>query len=193
MCVCVRWHPMDPATQDSAHCSVFWLFFFQFVTSCSKPPLLGFQHLEPPFSIRCVEVSDDQVNTHVGCGWDGGSCNFTRDMRVERLRKIKLQIALMSSSFIRRECFSGYGRHSGQCPQRLPQHPQEGPGRQAPDILHLLQPPQAAQLPEEKHAQRETQIRHHIQHRIRTVLSSEVNSAMPRNQIMCVQLSRSTG
>ena len=33
----------------------------QFVTSCSKPPLLGFAHLEPPFSIRCVEVSDDQV------------------------------------------------------------------------------------------------------------------------------------
>jgi HECT-domain (ubiquitin-transferase) len=33
----------------------------QFVTSCSKAPLLGFAHLEPPFSIRCVEVSDDQV------------------------------------------------------------------------------------------------------------------------------------
>ncbi|RWS12158.1 ubiquitin-protein ligase E3B-like protein [Dinothrombium tinctorium] len=32
----------------------------KFVTSCSKPPLLGFAHLEPPFSIRCVEVSDDQ-------------------------------------------------------------------------------------------------------------------------------------
>ncbi|GFT97388.1 ubiquitin-protein ligase E3B [Nephila pilipes] len=28
--------------------------------SCSKPPLLGFAHLEPAFSIRCVEVSDDQ-------------------------------------------------------------------------------------------------------------------------------------
>lgn len=34
--------------------------FFQFVTSCSKPPLLGFAHLEPPFSIRCVEVGDDE-------------------------------------------------------------------------------------------------------------------------------------
>ena len=34
----------------------------QFVTSCSKPPLLGFAHMEPPFSIRCVEVSDDQVS-----------------------------------------------------------------------------------------------------------------------------------
>ncbi|XP_046808494.1 uncharacterized protein LOC124420265 [Lucilia cuprina] len=31
-----------------------------FVTSCSKPPLLGFAHLEPPFSIRCVEVGDDE-------------------------------------------------------------------------------------------------------------------------------------
>ena len=34
--------------------------FLKFVTSCSKPPLLGFQHLEPPFSIRCVEVGDDE-------------------------------------------------------------------------------------------------------------------------------------
>ncbi|KAG1657432.1 Ubiquitin-protein ligase E3B [Nymphon striatum] len=33
--------------------------FLKFVTSCSKPPLLGFAHLEPVFSIRCVEVSDD--------------------------------------------------------------------------------------------------------------------------------------
>ncbi|KHJ75141.1 HECT-domain protein, partial [Oesophagostomum dentatum] len=35
--------------------------FLKFVTSCSRPPLLGFSYLEPPFSIRCVEVSDDQV------------------------------------------------------------------------------------------------------------------------------------
>uniref|UniRef100_UPI00358E8020 ubiquitin-protein ligase E3B isoform X1 n=1 Tax=Myxine glutinosa TaxID=7769 RepID=UPI00358E8020 len=34
--------------------------FLKFVTSCSRPPLLGFAHLKPPFSIRCVEVSDDQ-------------------------------------------------------------------------------------------------------------------------------------
>uniref|UniRef100_A0A8D8W1E3 Ubiquitin-protein ligase E3B n=1 Tax=Cacopsylla melanoneura TaxID=428564 RepID=A0A8D8W1E3_9HEMI len=34
--------------------------FLKFVTSCSKPPLLGFAHLEPSFSIRCVEVTDDE-------------------------------------------------------------------------------------------------------------------------------------
>ncbi|RXG67758.1 Ubiquitin-protein ligase E3B [Armadillidium vulgare] len=34
--------------------------FLKFVTSCSKPPLLGFSNLEPPFSIRCVEVTDDE-------------------------------------------------------------------------------------------------------------------------------------
>ncbi|KHN84762.1 Ubiquitin-protein ligase E3B [Toxocara canis] len=34
--------------------------FLKFVTSCSRAPLLGFAYLEPPFSIRCVEVSDDQ-------------------------------------------------------------------------------------------------------------------------------------
>ncbi|CAJ0938293.1 unnamed protein product, partial [Mesorhabditis belari] len=33
--------------------------FLKFVTSCSRGPLLGFAYLEPPFSIRCVEVSDD--------------------------------------------------------------------------------------------------------------------------------------
>jgi ubiquitin-protein ligase E3 B len=31
--------------------------FLKFVTSCSKPPLLGFENLEPPFSIRCVDIS----------------------------------------------------------------------------------------------------------------------------------------
>ncbi|XP_077317442.1 ubiquitin-protein ligase E3B [Lithobates pipiens] len=34
--------------------------FLKFITSCSRPPLLGFAYLKPPFSIRCVEVSDDQ-------------------------------------------------------------------------------------------------------------------------------------
>ncbi|XP_028680404.1 ubiquitin-protein ligase E3B [Erpetoichthys calabaricus] len=34
--------------------------FLKFVTSCSRPPLLGFTYLKPHFSIRCVEVSDDQ-------------------------------------------------------------------------------------------------------------------------------------
>lgn len=33
--------------------------FLKFVTSCSRAPLLGFQYLEPPFSIRCVETPDD--------------------------------------------------------------------------------------------------------------------------------------
>lgn len=40
---------------------MFFFLFVQFVTSCSRPPLLGFAYLKPPFSIRCVEVSDDQV------------------------------------------------------------------------------------------------------------------------------------
>ncbi|KAK2710457.1 hypothetical protein QYM36_011849 [Artemia franciscana] len=34
--------------------------FLKFVTSCSSPPLLGFGNLEPPFSVRCVEVGDDE-------------------------------------------------------------------------------------------------------------------------------------
>ncbi|CAG0924426.1 unnamed protein product [Notodromas monacha] len=34
--------------------------FLKFVTSCSCPPLLGFSQLDPPFSIRCVEVGEDE-------------------------------------------------------------------------------------------------------------------------------------
>ena len=33
--------------------------FLKFVTSCSKPPLLGFEHLEPPFSIREELLNSD--------------------------------------------------------------------------------------------------------------------------------------
>ncbi|XP_067263902.1 ubiquitin-protein ligase E3B [Chanodichthys erythropterus] len=58
----------------SSHRVILWLWdilssdfspeeramFLKFVTSCSRPPLLGFAYLKPPFSIRCVEVSDDQ-------------------------------------------------------------------------------------------------------------------------------------
>lgn len=47
---------VSQAHSDSQPC-----FVLQFVTSCSRPPLLGFAYLKPPFSIRCVEVSDDQV------------------------------------------------------------------------------------------------------------------------------------
>jgi hypothetical protein len=47
-------------TQQSACPEVWNGVLLQFVTSCSKPPLLGFGYLEPPFSIRCVEVGDDE-------------------------------------------------------------------------------------------------------------------------------------
>lgn len=50
----------------------------QFVTSCSKPPLLGFAHLEPPFSIRCVEVGDDEDTGNVenwAHHWDNNIIN----------------------------------------------------------------------------------------------------------------------
>ena len=33
--------------------------FLKFVTSCSKPPLMGFAHLHPRFAIRCVELVED--------------------------------------------------------------------------------------------------------------------------------------
>ncbi|KAH8871514.1 Ubiquitin-protein ligase E3B [Schistosoma japonicum] len=33
--------------------------FLKFVTSCSRPPLLGFGNLEPPFCIRCVHYTNE--------------------------------------------------------------------------------------------------------------------------------------
>ncbi|PSN54423.1 Ubiquitin-protein ligase E3B [Blattella germanica] len=53
--VCWLWDILDKDFTDEER-----RLFLKFVTSCSKPPLLGFAHLEPPFSIRCVEVGDDE-------------------------------------------------------------------------------------------------------------------------------------
>lgn len=53
--VCWLWDILEKDFTPEDHS-----LFLKFVTSCSKPPLLGFANLEPPFSIRCVEVSDDQ-------------------------------------------------------------------------------------------------------------------------------------
>ena len=35
--------------------------FLKFVTSCSKPPLLGFAHLQPTFTIQCVAADGSDV------------------------------------------------------------------------------------------------------------------------------------
>uniref|UniRef100_A0A6G1SIZ1 Ubiquitin-protein ligase E3B n=1 Tax=Aceria tosichella TaxID=561515 RepID=A0A6G1SIZ1_9ACAR len=53
--ICWLWDILESDFTPEEHS-----LFLKFVTSCSKPPLLGFENLEPPFSIRCVEVSDDQ-------------------------------------------------------------------------------------------------------------------------------------
>lgn len=53
--VCWLWDTLEKDFTAEEH-----KLFLKFVTSCSKPPLLGFANLEPPFTIRCVEVSDDQ-------------------------------------------------------------------------------------------------------------------------------------
>uniref|UniRef100_A0A8C2T736 HECT-type E3 ubiquitin transferase n=1 Tax=Coturnix japonica TaxID=93934 RepID=A0A8C2T736_COTJA len=58
---------IDLEDLNKTNCVTVWFYRglqetepFPFVTSCSRPPLLGFAYLKPPFSIRCVEVSDDQ-------------------------------------------------------------------------------------------------------------------------------------
>jgi len=34
--------------------------FLKFVTSCSQPPLLGFKHLEPKFTVQCVSAGGSE-------------------------------------------------------------------------------------------------------------------------------------
>lgn len=53
--ICWLWDVLEKDFTAEEH-----KLFLKFVTSCSKPPLLGFANVEPPFTIRCVEVSDDQ-------------------------------------------------------------------------------------------------------------------------------------
>ncbi|KAF4074772.1 hypothetical protein AMELA_G00242960 [Ameiurus melas] len=56
-----------------------------FVTGCSGPPLLGFAYLKPPFSISCVEVSDDQRH---------GTRNQKK--REEKKKQLREKAALLS-------------------------------------------------------------------------------------------------
>jgi len=66
---------------------------------------------------------------------------------------------------------TGHWRHCRQCTEGLLQHPPPGPGRPTADVVDVFQPAEAAQLPEEEHAARETEIFHHEQHRLRAVLA----------------------
>lgn len=45
--------------QKSDELSCYNLISFHLFISLNRPPLLGFAHMEPQFSIRCVEVGDD--------------------------------------------------------------------------------------------------------------------------------------
>ena len=60
------YHDFSPTVRD------FWAvlndfdreergLFLKFVTSCSKPPLLGFAHLQPPFMVQCVAGDGNEV------------------------------------------------------------------------------------------------------------------------------------
>ncbi len=40
--------------------------FLRFVTSCPRPPILGFRHLQPPLTIQMVQ-SDDRLPTAATC------------------------------------------------------------------------------------------------------------------------------
>lgn len=44
-----------------------------------RPPLLGFSHMEPQFSIRCVEVSEEE---------DTGKKSYHRQMTINEISKI---------------------------------------------------------------------------------------------------------
>jgi ubiquitin-protein ligase E3 B len=57
--------------------------FLKFVTSCSRPPLLGFKHLHPSFTVRCVQVSHSEESGETVAGIIKGF--FSRQQSKERL------------------------------------------------------------------------------------------------------------
>ena len=49
------WAVLDEFTREER------ALFLKFVTSCSKPPLLGFAHLHPSFTVQCVQGDGSDV------------------------------------------------------------------------------------------------------------------------------------
>lgn len=116
----------------------------QFVTSCSKSPLLGFAHLQPPFSIRCVEVGDDE---------DTGDTIGEQERNYSRIE--------MVYDF---NCFP-----RKRDPWIL-HDTQEGPAKPTAHVVDVLQPPETAKLSKEEHASGKAALRRDEQHRLRTLV-----------------------
>ena len=55
---------------------------------------------------------------------------------------------------------------------RLLHHSEARPHQPVAHLVHLFQPPQTAQLPEEEHVEGEAALRHHQQHGLRAVLKA---------------------
>lgn len=64
----------------------------------------------------------------------------------------------------------GHRGHGGVRHPWVLHHPQEGPAEPAADLVDVLQPAEAAQLPEEEHAPGQAALRHLQQHRLRAVI-----------------------
>ena len=71
---------------------------------------------------------------------------------------------------------SGYGWHGGQRPEGFLQHPEARSSGASTHIVHLLQPAQTAQLPEEGNAEGQVTLRHQQRYRLRVVLSDSVST-----------------
>ena len=57
--------------------------FLKFVTSCSKPPLLGFAHLQPPFTIQCVAADGSETPSVLASwAWAAGEGNGSHPLHV---------------------------------------------------------------------------------------------------------------
>ena len=116
--------------------------FLKFVTSCSKPPLLGFAHLQPPFSIRCVEVGDDE---------DHGDTIGTQ-RHISFVFSLDIQCVFVVLCRYRQR----YSRFLYDTKAR--------PNQPLANIINLLQLAETAQLSEEEHAEGETTLRYNEQY-----------------------------
>ena len=118
----------------------------QFVTSCSRPPLLGFQHLEPKFSIRFVDVDDDEVCMQERC--------FLLSSLLHSPSPPLPPTPLPSPPP------AGFWRHSLECNERVLLCSAEAIRVTSTHRFNLFQPVETAQLFKEECSTRQTEVCH---------------------------------
>lgn len=138
--------------------------FLKFVTSCSKPPLLGFAHMHPSFCIQCVSEDGSEVRSHISFLYLPYISEDGSEVRSALSLPCTSPMSPLHLSPASLPCIS-----IGALRARLLWYGPEGNGAVA-HSLDLLQSAQAAQLQVEEEPQGEAPLRHPLGHRLRAQL-----------------------